>query len=188
MDVRLSRDLTSLNLALDALNEWVVVVDEAAKILFINQPYAQFLGVKREAAYGRNVVDVIENTRMHLVIESGKEELSKLQEIRGRHMIANRYPIRLGGKVTGAIGFVLYHDTHEWRQMNTQIKALVSELDFYRRALDKEQTGAHYHINDLIGRSPLIQGVNEKIKKDVQKEVNEACLIKNVLFQVRVII
>jgi len=165
MKMNLSRDITSLTLALDALDVWIVVVDEAAKILFINQPYAQFLGVKREEAYGCYVVDVIENTRMHLVVESGQEELSKLQEIRGRHMIANRYPIRQAGKVIGAIGFVLYHDTHEWRQMNTQIKALVSELDFYRRALDKEQTGAHYHINDLIGRSPLIKAVNEKIKK-----------------------
>ena len=165
MSIHLGRDLASLNLALDALDEWVVVVDESAKILFINQPYAQFLGVKRETSYGCYVVDVIENTRMHLVVESGQEELSKLQEIRGRHMIANRYPIRQAGKVIGAIGFVLYHDTHEWRQMNTQIKALVSELDFYRRALDKEQTGAHYHINDLIGRSPLIKAVNEKIKK-----------------------
>ena len=165
MDVRLISNLDSLNLALDALDEWVVVVDEVAKVLFINQPYAQFLGVKREEAYGQPVVDVIENTRMHLVVESGEEELSKLQELRGRHMIANRYPIRQAGKVIGAIGFVLYHDTHEWQQMNTQIRALVSELDYYRRALDKEQTGAHYHINDLIGRSPLIQSVNDKIKK-----------------------
>lgn len=165
MNIDLNRDLTSLNLALDALDEWIVVVDDAAKIQFINLPYAQFLGIKREESYGCYVVDVIENTRMHFVIESGEEELSKLQEIRGRHMIANRYPIRQAGKVIGAIGFVLYHDTHEWRQMNTQIKALVSELDFYRRALDKEQTGAHYHINDLIGRSPLIKAVNEKIKK-----------------------
>lgn len=165
MDIHVNRTLGSLNLALDALNEWIVVVDHAANIQFINQPYAQFLGLKREECYGRYIVDVIENTRMHLVLKSGREELSKLQEIRGRHMIANRYPIRQGGKVIGAIGFVLYHDTHQWQQINTQIKALVTELDFYRRALDKEQSGAHYHINDLIGRSPLIKSVNEKIKK-----------------------
>lgn len=65
----------------------------------------------------------------------------------------------------GAIGFVLYQDTHEWQKINTHIKALLSELDFYRRALDKEQSGAHYHINDLIGRSALIKAVNDKIYK-----------------------
>ncbi|MDO6563366.1 sigma 54-interacting transcriptional regulator [Amphritea sp. 1_MG-2023] len=165
MNMLLNRDLNSLNLALDALDEWVVVVDHAANIQFINQPYAHFLGLKREDAYGRYVVDVIENTRMHRVLESGEEELSRLQEIRGRHMIANRYPIRQAGNIVGAIGFVLYHDTHQWQQINTQIKALVSDLDYYRRALNKEQTGAHYHLNDLIGRSPAIQNVNEKIKK-----------------------
>ena len=50
MSIHLGRDLASLNLALDALDEWVVVVDDSAKILFINQPYAQFLGVKRETS------------------------------------------------------------------------------------------------------------------------------------------
>ncbi len=92
MDVRLISNLDSLNLALDALDEWVVVVDEVAKVLFINQPYAQFLGVKREEAYGQPVVDVIENTRMHLVVESGEEELSKLQELRvqGLSVVANK--------------------------------------------------------------------------------------------------
>ena len=165
MDVQLSKGLASLNLALDALGEWVVVVDAASRIKFINRPYAQFLGVKPEDIYDRYIVDVIENTRMHLVIASGQEELSKLQEIQGQHIIANRYPIRLAGKVIGAIGFVLYHDTHEWRQINTQIKALVSELDFYRRALDKEQSGARYHLSDLIGRSLLIKAVNNKIQK-----------------------
>lgn len=165
MDVQLGKGLASLNLALDALGEWVIVVDAASKIKFINRPYAQFLGVKPEDLYDCYVVDVIENTRMHLVIASGQEELSKLQEIQGQHIIANRYPIRLAGKVIGAIGFVLYHDTHEWRQINTQIKALVSELDFYRRALDKEQSGARYHLSDLIGRSLLIKAVNNKIQK-----------------------
>ncbi len=165
MDVQLSKGLASLNLALDALGEWVIVVDAFGRIKFINRPYAEFLGVKPEDIYDCYVVDVIENTRMHLVIASGQEELSKLQEIQGRHIIANRYPIRLAGKVIGAIGFVLYHDTHEWRQINTQIKALVSELDFYRRALDKEQSGARYHLSDLIGRSLLIKAVNNKIQK-----------------------
>ena len=151
--------------ALDALDEWLVIVDEQATITFLNRPYAQFLGVNRESVYGHPIVEIIENTQMHRVVESGQPEVSRLQEVKGRHMIANRYPIRHQGKVVGAVGTVLFHDTHEWRQMNTQIEALVSELDFYRKALDKEQTGARFELRDLIGRSPRIQQVNEKVKK-----------------------
>ncbi|WP_404416256.1 sigma-54 interaction domain-containing protein [Marinospirillum sp.] len=151
--------------ALDALDEWLVIVDEQAAIVFLNRPYAQFLGVKRDEVYGQPIINVIENTQMHRVVESGQPEVSRLQEIKGRHMIANRYPIRHQGEVVGAVGTVLFHDTHEWRQMNTQIKALVSELDFYRKALDKEQTGARFELHDLIGRSQRIQQVNDKVKK-----------------------
>lgn len=151
--------------ALDSLDEWLVIVDDQARIVFLNRPYAQFLGVKRDEVYGQPIVNIIENTQMHRVVESGQPEMSRLQEIQGRHMIANRYPIRKKGQVIGAIGTVLFHDTHEWRQVNTQIKALVSELDFYRQALDKEQTGARFELSDLIGRSPLVRQVNEKVKK-----------------------
>lgn len=41
MEIHLARNLTSLNLALDALDEWIVVVDDAAKIQFINLPYPE---------------------------------------------------------------------------------------------------------------------------------------------------
>ncbi|WP_114417969.1 sigma-54 interaction domain-containing protein [Marinospirillum perlucidum] len=151
--------------ALDALEEWLVIVDSQACIQFINRGYALFLGVDREEVYGKPIVEVIENTQMHRVVETGQPEVSCLQEIKGRHMIANRYPIFRRGKVVGAVGSVLFHDTHEWRQVNTQIKSLVSELDFYRKALDQEQTGARYQLADLVGRSPLIQQLNEKVKK-----------------------
>ncbi len=39
-----------------------VMVDDRGIITFLSQPYAEFLGIKREEAIGRHVSDVIENT------------------------------------------------------------------------------------------------------------------------------
>lgn len=151
--------------ALDAVEEWVVVVDQQARIVFLNRPYRQFLNVTPATAYGRPVTEIIENTRLHLVLKSGIAEQGRLQEIQGRHMIANRYPILEQGQVVGAIGTVLFHDTHEWRMMNTQVRALMSELDFYRRALDNQQSGARFHLSDIIGHSEVMRQLNDKVKK-----------------------
>lgn len=74
MDVQLSRDLASLNLSLDALDEWIVVVDADTKIKFINRPYAQFLGVKQEDVYGRYIVDVIEIPGCITSLPAGKKK------------------------------------------------------------------------------------------------------------------
>lgn len=149
---------------LDAMGEWLVVVDSEARIVYLNAPYADFLEVDPLTAIGRPVADVIENTRMPEVLASGKAELAQLQRVRGHHMIAHRYPIRADGKVVGAIGTVIYHDTWEWRQMNTQVKALEAEVDYYRQALDS-RAGTRWQLADVVGESEAILQLNDKVRK-----------------------
>nr|WP_297460905.1 sigma 54-interacting transcriptional regulator [uncultured Halomonas sp.] len=149
---------------LDAMAEWLVVVDAKGRIAYINAPYADFLGVDPLAAIGRPVSEVIENTRMPEVVKSGKAELAQLQMVRGHHMIAHRYPIRAEGRVIGAIGTVIYHDTWEWRQMNAQVQALEAEVDYYRQALDS-RAGARWQLTDVIGESEAIRSLNAKVRK-----------------------
>ncbi|SHF78044.1 Transcriptional regulator containing PAS, AAA-type ATPase, and DNA-binding Fis domains [Modicisalibacter ilicicola DSM 19980] len=149
---------------LDAMGEWLVVVDAQARIVYLNAPYADFLEVDAVAVIGRPVVDIIENTRLPEVLASGKAELAQLQMIRGHHMIAHRHPIRADGRVIGAIGTVIYHDTWEWRQMNAQVKALEAEVDYYRQALDS-RAGARWQLADVIGESEAIATLNAKVRK-----------------------
>ncbi|MGC3873740.1 sigma-54 interaction domain-containing protein [Halomonas sp. GXIMD04776] len=149
---------------LDAMSEWLVVVDSEARIVYLNTPYAAFLEVDAVAAIGRPVVEVIENTRMPAVLASGKAELAQLQMLRGHHMIAHRYPIHVDGKVVGALGTVIYHDTWEWRQMDAQVKALEAEVDYYRQALDA-RAGTRWQLADVIGESEAIATLNGKVRK-----------------------
>lgn len=172
---QLTQSTESYAAAFDAMEEWIVIVDDQARILFMNRPYAQFIGINRDDVVGKKVTDVIENTRMHLAVETGKPERTSLQEIRGNHMIANRYPIMVDGKVVGAVGTVLFHDTHEWKQINSQIRALIAERDFYRQQQDDGKvstSGAHFRLNDIIGRSPSIHALNEKVKKVASGDVS----------------
>ncbi|WP_136066339.1 sigma-54 interaction domain-containing protein [Modicisalibacter radicis] len=149
---------------LDAMTEWVVVVDAEGRISYLNAPYADFLEVDPVAAIGRPVSEIIENTRMPEVLASGKAELAQLQLVRGHHMIAHRYPIRVGGRVVGAIGTVIYHDTWEWRQMNAQVEALEAEVDYYRQALDA-RAGARWQLTDVVGESESMRALNAKVRK-----------------------
>ncbi|WP_224415885.1 sigma-54 interaction domain-containing protein, partial [Modicisalibacter tunisiensis] len=157
-------DPTLLLHGLDAMAEWVVVVDARSCIAYLNTPYADFLEVDPLAAVGRPVSEVIENTRMPEVVASGKAELAQLQLVRGHHMIAHRYPIRAGGRVIGAIGTVIYHDTWEWRQMNAQVRALEAEVDYYRQALDA-RAGARWQLTDVVGESEAMCTLNAKVRK-----------------------
>ncbi|PAF11739.1 hypothetical protein CHH61_25675, partial [Shouchella clausii] len=71
------------------------------------------------------------NSRMHIVAESGKEEIADLQFIRGNYMIANRIPIFSDGEVIGAFGTVFFRDTKEWMQMNSHVKSMLTKIQNY---------------------------------------------------------
>lgn len=44
---------------------------------------------------------MIENTRMPIVLETGKEEVAQLHKIKGSYMIASRIPIVKNGEIIG---------------------------------------------------------------------------------------
>lgn len=141
-----------------------VVVDGQGLVTYLNDNYCKFIGVKLEDAIGKHVQDVIENTRMHIVAQTGKEEIADIQFIRGNHMIANRVPLCSKGKIVGAVGTVLYRDTKEWMKMNSHIKDLLLEIEQYKKKLGN-QNGATYSLQDIVGSSIQINKIKEKVMK-----------------------
>lgn len=141
-----------------------VVVNEQGLITYLNKNYCDFIEVQLKDVLGKHVADVIENTRMHIVAQTGKEEIADLQYIKGNHMIANRIPLFAHGKLVGAVGTVLYKDTEEWKKMNSHIKDLLMEIENYQKKLSNPR-GASYSLQDVVGSSVQINEIKEKIKK-----------------------
>lgn len=102
-----SSDEKSIKDIIDFTYDGLVVIDKEGKVQMLNRPYADFLGVDQQSSIGRHVTEVIENTRMHIVAQTGKEEVAQLQKINGNYMIATRMPIMKNGEIVGAVGKVL---------------------------------------------------------------------------------
>ncbi|WP_377891225.1 sigma-54 interaction domain-containing protein [Alkalihalobacillus sp. R86527] len=149
---------------IDNAYEWIVVVNTDGVIDYMNKTYCEFLEVESEQVIGKHVTDVIENTRMHIVARTGELELADLQYIRGNYMIANRVPIYHHDELIGAVGTVIFRDTEQWKQMNTHVKGLLSELEYYRSGTAKEN-GASYSLSDIAGVSDSIQSLKDKVKQ-----------------------
>ncbi len=152
-------------------NFCIVIVDHEGLISYLNEGYCRFLNVKKSEALGQHVTSIIENTRMHLVVESGEEEIADLQYIRGNYMIASRIPLRSEGKVVGALGMVLFRDTEEWLKMNSHIKELLLELEAYRTQL-QQKNGAVYSLHHIISRSNTMDQLKNKVKKIAPGDVS----------------
>jgi len=142
---------------------WVVVVDAEGYVILLNKAYADFLNVDQEKAIGMHVTDVIENTRMHIVVKTRKEEIGSIQKIKGNNMIANRIPIFKDGELIGAVGTVVFKDLVEMESYVKRARDMEKEIQFYKDEFRKITTG--YTLNDIVGDSPQIQFVKDMIKK-----------------------
>lgn len=142
---------------------WVVVVDAEGYVILLNKAYADFLNVDQEKALGMHVTDVIENTRMHIVVKTRKEEIGSIQKIKGNNMIANRIPIFKDGELIGAVGTVVFKDLVEMESYVKRARDMEKEIQFYKDEFRKITTG--YTLNDIVGDSPQIQFVKDMIKK-----------------------
>ncbi|NKE08156.1 sigma-54 interaction domain-containing protein [Mesobacillus selenatarsenatis] len=149
--------------------EWLVVVDREGKIIYINHNYCEFLEVNREETIGKHVTQVIENTRMHIVAQTGKEELADLQFIKGNYMIANRVPIIKNGEVIAAFGTVFFRDTQEWMKMDSHVKSLLTRMQPYIQKID---SGVKYTLDDILGESQQIISLKEKVKMVANSDIS----------------
>lgn len=149
---------------LSATDELLVVVDKEGYIEVISKAYAEFLGIDPKTAAGRHVRDVIENTRMDIVIQTGKAELSEFQEIKGHRMIASRIPIVKDGETVGALGRVLFRNAEDLRALYERMRAMERELNSYKKAYGKINA-ARYNINDIVGNCAVMTGLKEAAKR-----------------------
>ena len=139
--------LNSLKDVLDNAYQGFVLVNEEGIIIKWN--YEKLFGIKEEDALGKHVEDVIENTRLHIVIKTGKKELYDVQRIQGHDMIASRTPVFKDGIVIGAVGTVLFKDIKEVTDLAKRLKILENTVDKYKSEISK-MYHSNYGFDDII--------------------------------------
>ncbi|EGO65474.1 PAS domain S-box protein [Acetonema longum] len=118
---------------IDSAVEGIAIVDTQGIIVFLNKAYENILGVKKEDAIGRHVTEVIDFTRLHIVIKTGIPEIGEIQQIRGKNTIVQRLPIIKNGQIIAGVGKVIFKNEEEVQdiihKLETKVKYLESELN-----------------------------------------------------------
>ncbi|MHA6260411.1 sigma-54 interaction domain-containing protein [Sporosarcina sp. CAU 1771] len=140
--------------------QWFVVVNKESKIMYINEDYCKFLEIRREEALGKPVNDVIENSRMHEVIATGKAHIASAQFIKGTYMLANRVPLKVDGEVVGAFGSVVFRDFNDWHKLSSNVKIQMEKINFGKPTNE----GSQSLLKNIIGSSKAIRSIKETIQ------------------------
>ncbi|HMM19859.1 MAG TPA: sigma 54-interacting transcriptional regulator [Selenomonadales bacterium] len=137
----------------------IIVVDQKGIICRVNKSYENTFNIQREDMLGRPVIDVIENTRLHIVAQTGIPEFGEIQKVKGRQIIVNRIPVFKNGKITGAIGETLFRDISEvsylWQrlqQLERQVSRYQSELSQVRGRKDE----IAQNFGSIVGSSRIM--------------------------------
>lgn len=152
--------------------EGYVLVDADGRIVKIN--YEKLMGIKEEEAVGRPVEEVIENTRMHIVVKTGLKEIKDVQRIQGHDMITNRIPIYKGDRIVGAIGTVLFKDVSQVKELAHHLLDLQSKINKYKGEIERIE-GVKYSFDSIIGQDSKIRYL-KRIGK-MAAETNSTVLI-----------
>ncbi|MCB2187810.1 MAG: sigma 54-interacting transcriptional regulator [Deltaproteobacteria bacterium] len=92
-----------LQAVLNTCHPGLVAVDRECRILLFNQTAADLLGVQAEEVIGRKVREAIPDSRLPIVIETGKPETSRNFRIGTGSFMVYRNPIQIEGRTVAAM-------------------------------------------------------------------------------------
>ncbi len=178
-----------------SISQGMFLVDRSGRIVWVNEGYKRFLpalGVASADEFvGRMVEDVIPNTQMRQVLETGEPILVDLLTNRAGTFVVSRIPLHAEveaaspghapgklGEVIGAIGIVLFdHPETTLKPLISKFAMLQRDLDDARRELAVQranallqntpdgQRRAKYSFASFIGSSPAAVDVKRHARR-----------------------
>lgn len=149
----------------------MTIVDAQARIAFISPVHERFFGLGRGEAIGRPVRDVIENTRLHTVLQTGQPEIGQLQRMQGAERVVSRIPIHRNGVLMGAVGRVMFKGPAQVDALHRRINALEKQVAFYRQEA-KALRGRDGPLDDMVGQSAPMRQLRADIAKVAPLDVS----------------
>ncbi len=157
-----------LEMVLDSIIEGIIIVDRQARVIYINKQACVILGLTPSQVINRYVVDVIPNTRLHIVVQTGVPEYDRLQEIGTTKIITSRVPIRdKNGEVIAAAA--IFRDVTSVQKMAEEVTNL-REIEATLKAII-ESTSDAISVADAEGRIVLVNNAYTKITGFTAQEV-----------------
>jgi len=160
----LRQRLEMYELIFESIHYGSLVTDERGYITHFNKPYGLFLGLDPETQIGKHCTEVLENTRMHIVAQTGKPEFSDSHHIKGQNMVVHRIPIKKNGKVIAVFGQVLFKDVRDVGKLAKKLSLLESKVKLYEAELLTLRS-TRYTLESIIGTSEAITSLKAQALK-----------------------
>jgi len=139
----------------DNLQIGVIISDREGRIIYINDTYARFLGINPKKEIGKHATDVIANTRLHIVAQTGQMEINYPHQFKEHGFLVHRVPIKEGDQVIAVVGLVLFDSASTASRLAEEVSYLMSKVHLYENELLSLRS-TRYTMDSIVGKSKLM--------------------------------
>ncbi|WP_371378033.1 sigma 54-interacting transcriptional regulator [Sporomusa aerivorans] len=142
-----------LRTIVDSSTDGIVAIDTDNRITFFNPTACEIFRVKSANVIGRPVREVMLNTRLPEVLDSGIPNIGEIQHIGHKVLATKRIPIKIKNKVVGAIAN--FQDVTQLQQFEQTI----------RQKLHEKGLVAKVDLEQIIGKSAVLQAAKRQVRR-----------------------
>ncbi|MGR4048261.1 sigma 54-interacting transcriptional regulator [Kosakonia cowanii] len=124
-------DMTRLEIILSSITEGIIVTNENNDIQIFNQAAEKIIGITAPQVLGKQIDDVIKNTRINQVLLSKSPEIRELQELENTSIITSRVPMFMGKACIGVV--CSFTDTPQIQKVERIIRGKLQKKGFHAR-------------------------------------------------------
>ena len=147
----------------------LIIVDKDARIAWLGERYQELLNHPQDPL-GKPVEEVIPNSLMRRVVETGQPTLLDLMDVGERTIVVTRLPLRdADGTLIGAVGFALFDRADRLRPVISKYHSLQEELSRTQRELAQERR-AKYSFSQLLGVSEAVREIKRMGRRAAQMD------------------
>ncbi|NWL75844.1 sigma-54-dependent Fis family transcriptional regulator [Pseudomonas taiwanensis] len=154
---------------LNAQCEGTIAVNRQARIVWINDKYAEKVGIRDpRSVLGKEIEEVLPASRLREVVQNGQPSMLDLMAFGDEHFVVTRIPLRdEDGTLVGALGFVLFDRARHLQPVMAKYNQLQTQLAAAQRELAKARR-ARYTIAGFIGSSAAAAEVKRQARRAAQ--------------------
>jgi transcriptional regulator with PAS, ATPase and Fis domain len=149
---------------LDVTSDGYIAINSEGKIIAINKSYCALLNISHEEALTKNIIEIIPNTKMLRVLETGVTEVDILDRhesgiLKGKHLVCSRSTVERDGRRVAAFAQVRYSD--KTIEVAQSFQKVARELEYYKKEY-KRFVRENYSFDKIIGTSSAMLSLKGK--------------------------
>ena len=149
-----------IEIILNSTHDGMIAINEAGVVTLFNKAAERITGLKAENVVGREAVQVIPNTRLHIILAKGIEELNQQQDLDSTTIITNRVPLRNDtGQVFGAVA--VFRDITEVKALTEQVSDLWKSRNLLEAVIDATEDAIS--VADEKGNTIIVNSAYTRI-------------------------